>query len=243
MALVATYYWNESLVRFIFAEDDWNKTRRIAKKLCAKAVKLDKTVVKRWPFVGAVVGKPKGRKESPFGNNQRKAKRPERSATTKSKLKPPPGRPAGFQFGISPEEAKAACVLEGHRFKETSGRYECSGAAMETAFAQTTSLEFCEDELCRIDSRSQPSQRLSKPWLQRFAAIKRHYVSRYGKPKRVRFKLPNRCKKEILPCLKDGKAAMIYSWRWPARKLTLSMGRIDGEATIRVSHEMLGEAD
>ncbi len=120
MALVATYYWNESLVRFIFAEDDWNKTRRIAKKLCAKAVKLDKTVVKRWPFVGAVVGKPKGRKESPFGNNQRKAKRPERSATTKSKLKPPPGRPAVFQFGISPEEAKAACVLEGHRFKETS---------------------------------------------------------------------------------------------------------------------------
>ncbi len=240
--MVATYYWNESLVRYLLGEDDWAAPRGIARKLCARATKLDEKVGVRWPFVRAALAN-RGRRGGDVLRVPQSRRRKKRAGFTDEPVNLPPTRPAGFGFGMSLGEATEACLLEDHELTQKGEHHQCSGAAIETSFEQTVGLRFCGGQLCRVDADSAPSQRLSAPWLQRFAAIKKHYVSRYGEPKRVRFKLPNKCKKQILPCLKKGKAGMVYAWTWPTRKLTLSMGRIGGKPKIRVSHEVITKAE
>lgn len=238
LSLAAAYYWNEAVAGYVLGEGDWGKPQRFAKALCAKASKQDASIEIRSPFVAAALGRATSAPEYRLSNS---GATPETSLANlqdahgvpKAKA---PAASMGFDFGSSPDAAKAACEREGHTFAGEGSSFSCSGPAQEISYTASVELTFCDGKLCGVDLLTKPSKGLSEPWFSRFGAFKKYYEERYGPATTDVLQVPNDCRSRILPCLKTGKAAMRYVWRWPDHDLSVAMGRYRGEPVVKVSH-------
>ncbi len=229
LAVLAAHYWNESVVRYVLEGGSWQASRRQAKGLAKRALSLDDELAHRSPFLLEALGRSARQVQAPkhtFGKQHPDG----------VPVKASPQYAAGFRLGSKVNQARRACEMEEYEFEKTSTGFHCSGPAKELSIEVEVDLRYCGDKLCRVDLIHEPSKRLSALWKERFAKLKRHYEARYGRARRLRYVMPAKCESDLVGCLRKGHAVAIYSWRWKDRELRLSMGRLDGEPAIRISH-------
>ncbi len=234
--LAGAYYWNESVARYATGEKNWAPLQRHSAKVCAEALERDPELPKRAPFLSVVLNR----------EQLRRAKARVKSAHSNENLQSAEGVPlakapgalGGFVLGSTSDKARASCEGEGHEFKAVDAtHFTCSGTAREVALDGWVELSTCNERICRVTLLTRPSLVDSERWSDTFRALQGRYQALYGDARHDISKMPGKCQRELLPCLKNGHAALSYSWNWPERRQSLAMGRHGGKPVIRIRLE------
>lgn len=217
LALLSAHYWNESVIRFSLGGREWKQALHKSGTLARRAVRLDPRVLNRSPFLYSALG---GKSKIKKG-----AKATPRAA---------PRRIAGFRLGWSLEETRDACTIEELTFQRTQNGYRCSEPPVSGSLGGPVDLTFCGTRLCRVDVLDRPSRALSSLWVDQFKSTYRAMKLRYGQHSEKSVKVPSKCREDLLSCLEQGKASIMYRWTWKGRSLRLTLARYKGVPTMRV---------
>jgi hypothetical protein len=218
LAILAGHYWNESVIRYTMDGRSWKMPRSTASALAKRAVSLDPAVVQRSPFLYSILGR------SPKSGSADKS---EHSA---------PRYIAGFRLGWDINVARDACEIEGFEFKPFSNLgYQCGKPPSTDSLTGPVQVRLCSGKVCRVDVIDRPSRALSKVWVNDLKRIYRQFKGRYGQHHQQSIHMPTACNDNLLSCLEKGTARIVYKWAWEGRTLTLTLGRLDGKPTIRIT--------
>jgi hypothetical protein len=152
---------------------------------------------------------------------------------------------AGFDFGLPRAAAESACTAAGHVIEpddEDKDVLSCSQPVASVGFDASVKLTFCDGGICRVDifTRSEGSE----AWAKRFGKLRRTLEQRYGRPTRIKRKIPDRCVTELASCLAEGTAGFWITWKWSSSDLiTLAMAKRGESPVIRITYKREGSGD
>lgn len=217
LALLAAHYWNESALRYSLDGRAWKQPLEKSASIAKRAVRLDQSVLDRSPFLYSAIG-------------QRDAKK----FSTETSARSAPRMIAGFRLGWSLQEASDACTIENLKFEKTAKGYRCSAPPVTGTFSGPVELQLCDERVCRVDVLDRPSRALSTLWVNQFRATYKQLKSKYGPHGSQRVRVPKKCKDNLLSCLEDGSARLIYQWAWKGSHMRLTLSRYQGKPTMRI---------
>jgi S1-C subfamily serine protease len=217
LALLASHYYNASLIRKHLNGKDWLKNLTRAKDYARMAFTLDTRITLRSPFLVRLL----------TFDGVRAAE----------KVMPtPPRRVMGMKLGATLSEAERTCTVEGLKFTKSPKGYQCSEPPDSDSMTGPVEIRLCgDDRVCRIDVVHRPSKALSKVWVESFKYWQGRMRDRYGEPTLNVEKLTPGCRRDLLGCLEKGQALVSYTWKWEGQKLILALGRLDDKPTLRLS--------
>jgi|GEM_PF-4946024 len=216
LALLSAHYWNESVVRFALDGRNWRGPLKKSGQFARRAVKIEKRVLNRSPFLYAATGKKGASRSKKFRGSA-------------------PRGIAGFRLGWDLAEGRDACEIEGLEFSKNPRGYVCAEPPTVGELSGPVEFRLCEGEICQIDVIDRPSRALSRRWVNRFQETYEEFKTRFGTHSGKDVHVPRQCKKNLLACLETGTARATYKWAWNRRSLTLTLGRLKGEPTLRIS--------
>jgi hypothetical protein len=103
-------------------------------------------------------------------------------------------------------------------------------------FAASVGAHFCDGSLCGIQVLTRDPG--NEGWKKQFFHVRDALARLHGPPASVETVVPDACASALPPCLSAGNAAFRATWSWSSgRSISLSVGAIEGQATLRVSYE------
>lgn len=182
--------------------------------------------------------------ESPEAESQRFARQ---AAATADAIKardplPPPTGAAGFDFGVTRQEAQRRCEAAGNEWSAADRGGSCSGAAVDVGPVSGVSLGWCDGRMCSIDIEQHPEK-----WSRSIVELKGRLEAKYGRPAESPGPIPKECRSDaqLAQCLASNTFAMRYFWSWSSgESLELSVGKPGARAAappaIRLSYRRSG---
>ncbi len=139
----------------------------------------------------------------------------------------PPTGAAGFNFGITPEQAKTACEEAGHVFSGT----ECDGLAVDLGQSGRARFRFCTGKLCAITITLEHKGETLEQSVIRW---KRGLVDKYGAPWKNDSTMPPGCS-DLANCVATHLGSVRIAWTWPSHHaIELTTPERDTADAIRV---------
>ena len=166
----------------------------------------------------------------------------QRRKRARDNLGDPPTGAAGFDFGITPEQAQEVCEGAELAFAGKGSRYECAGTPAGVGMAASTHLRFCNGQLCVIVVEGELDPNDGSKWKKSFLKLKRGLTKRYGEPTHDKIEWPSTCQKddELVGCLQEGTASLRLDWTWgKSSGIVLMMGARKtekGAASLRLTY-------
>lgn len=153
-------------------------------------------------------------------------------------LKEPPDGALGFEFGMTINEAEAACTGAQHRWSGSGRAYGCDGTPVAIGLPARTRLNFCDGRLCRVIVFATPSSSRDSSYRQEFERFEQTLTRKYGGASKTTRTIPDWCRHELLKCLRNKEATWEERWAWPNGQtvlLTLERGK-ERPAIVIVYH-------
>jgi TPR repeat protein len=125
---------------------------------------------------------------------------------------------AGFRLGSTRPDVVSKCRAAGRVVDTTAsgGAVVCSGSAEPIGFDAVVRIDFCAGKACSVSViRSRTSaEATDTAWLQAFDSLRAKLADKYGAPSRDEEKIPDECRTEVVPCLREGRATHFAGWTW-----------------------------
>jgi hypothetical protein len=131
---------------------------------------------------------------------------------------------AGFDFGVTSEEAQRRCEIAGREWSTGAEGASCSGAAAELFMSANVQLGFCDGRTCRITVEHHPAG----GWAARSVQLKAQLEAKYGSPASTSGSIPGRCRSggAFVSCLETDALHLSYKWQWATGEaLELEVGK------------------
>lgn len=215
LALLSAHYYNEAIVRRHLDGRHWEKPFARAKALAKQAIAKDPDVAERNRFLRR------------FSDTK---------TASKSTSAEPPKRVMGLRLNAPVGDLENLCRAEELTFEKTAKGFRCSEPPDSDAMTGPVDIRTCgTDRACRIDVIHRPSKALNKVWVEAYHSWNRRMRSKYGEPQSQVTRIPFECKENLRDCLENGTALLSSTWQWEGQRLILGLGRLDGQATLRLS--------
>jgi hypothetical protein len=202
--------------------------------------------------------------ESPMAERSRRVR--EATLVERANRRPTtaPTGGAGFDFGVTPEDAASRCEAAGQTWRDGNARESgdglatekssgnanhddrpgCSGPATSLGIAASVDLEFCEGRTCSITLEHVPRT----DWSRSSVQLKAKLETKYGPAQESSGIVPEQCRSEqaFSRCLESQQVSLRYTWRWTGgESIVMSVGKPnESESTaIRLVYRRLGGAN
>lgn len=157
------------------------------------------------------------------GSNPAPAPAPPPPPEPQKDVAPPDGL-AGFRFGMSAEDAEAACTEAEHSYTVKDGSdAACSATVASVGFESGVDLDFCDGKLCRIRV-AKPLEGIEEPgdavkvYKKMFDVLN----DKYGKPSKRQAKAPSKCE-DLNACIEDGSFQLRADWNLDGHRVRLKL--------------------
>lgn len=141
-----------------------------------------------------------------------------------------PEEAVGFRFGMTQEEARAACETAGHLWSTEGGRGKCSGLPVEVGLRAQANAKFCDTRLCGLTVSGEVTEDSGTAFLAIWSALR----EKYGVPREKRTVLPSSCRDQFVRCVLDGQAEFRAKWVWKDGSKLEAELKPEGEAAALV---------
>jgi TPR repeat protein len=125
---------------------------------------------------------------------------------------------AGFRFGSARGEVIAKCRAASREVDATArgGAVICLGPAAPIGFEAVVRVDFCGGKACaiRVLRGRSATESDDSTWLQVFDSLRSKLTDKYGSPSRDEEKVPDECRSDVVPCLRDERATHFVEWTW-----------------------------